>query len=145
MRVGFLDGSALYAVRSYTSMREAWREWGRSLDLRDATTRARQWGDVLMLGLAQALPMVMLVLLATVLAPTVLGAPIWIALAAVNALLLTVRVLLLLALRGSYERTGVAFWLSPLADVPAVLRILVSTVQPRRKWRGREYGGRRRS
>lgn len=139
VRVGFMDGSALYDVRSYTSMREAWREWGRSLDLRDATSRARQWGDLLFLVLVQALPLVMLVLLLTALTRRELGTATWLALGAVNAALFAVRLLLLRALRGSYVRTGIAFLLSPLADLPAVLRIVISTLRPRRSWRGRDY------
>ncbi|MBI2795553.1 MAG: glycosyltransferase [Gemmatimonadetes bacterium] len=139
VRVGFMDGAALYTVRSYTSMREAWREWGRSLDLRDATGRARQWGDIAELVLAQALPLPLLVLLAAAPARTAPGTAPWLALAATNAALLAVRLLLLGPLRGSYERVGPAFWLSPLADVPAVLRIVISTLHPRRTWRGRSY------
>ena len=139
VRVGFLDGSALYAVRSYTSMREAWREWGRSLDLKDATTLARQWADVVMLALAQALPIPALAALAFPEVRATIGAPASWALLGVNALLLAVRFSLLAALRGSYERPAWTFWLSPLADPAAVARILISTLRRRRVWRGRSY------
>lgn len=135
-RVGFLDGSRLYAVRSYASAREMWREWGRSIDLRDATTPARQWGDVLFLTLVQALPLPLLVGLlmarpAGAIAQVALGA---------NAALVAVRALLLLPLRHSYDRARWTFWLSQLADPLAVARVLISTVARRRRWRGREYG-----
>jgi len=108
-RVGFMDGSRLYDVRAYTSAREAWREWGRSLDLKDATTRARQWADVVFLLVAQGTP------------------------------LLAVRLMLQRALAGSYAERGASFWLSPAADPLAALRILLSTLRRPTRWRGREY------
>ena len=62
--VGFLDGSRLYAVRSYRSATEMWREWGRSLDLSGATPARRQWADILFLIAVQALPVLILIALA---------------------------------------------------------------------------------
>jgi dolichol-phosphate mannosyltransferase len=137
-RVAFLDGSRLYVVRSYESLAQMWREWGRSIDLGDSATRARQLLDAMLLVLAQALPIPMLVAIAAgawsgaprVVIDTLIGA---------NAALLLTRVLLLGALAKSYERPHATFWLSPLADVPAVLRVLWSTVVRPRTWRGRTY------
>ena len=136
-RVGFLDGSRLYRVRAYESIGQMWREWGRSIDLRDSTTRVRQLADAVLLVLTLALPLPMLIALGacTVIAPpNVLDA-----LFAVNAVLLVIRVLLLGALVHSYDRPGLTFWLSPLADPLAVARVIVSTVRRPRRWRGREY------
>ncbi len=140
-RVGFLDGSRLYDVRSYTSAREAWREWGRSLDLKDATSALRQWGDVLFLAVVQGTPVP--VLLACAIA-ALFGAsgllssafPVMIT----SGALFAVRVLLQRALAPSYERCGMAFWLSPLADPLAALRILLSSLRRPTQWRGRQYG-----
>ncbi len=137
VRVGFLDGSSLYRVRSYSSMGEAWREWGRSLDLKDATTPARQWADVVFLFLAQAMPLPMVLLLLGV-GRTAIG-PAWQPLLIVNGILLAIRLMLLAALTQSYDRVGLPFWLSPLADAPAAARILLSTMRKRRTWRGRAY------
>jgi dolichol-phosphate mannosyltransferase len=139
-RVGFLDGSRLYDVRSYTSAREAWREWGRSLDLKDATTRTRQWADVLFLLVVQGTPVLALLALAL---RSLIGLPFpdggrW--LLATSATLIVVRVLLLFALVGSYAVRGAPFWLSPTADPLAALRILVSTLRRPRRWRTRAYG-----
>ncbi len=129
-RVGFLDGSRLYDVHSYTSARETWREWGRSLDLKDASSSARQWADVLFLLIVQGTPL-----------PALLAA--WLAgsvsLAVTSLALIAVRVLLQRALAPSYERRGIAFWLSPLADPLAALRVLISTMRRPRTWRGRTY------
>ncbi len=130
-RVGFLDGSRLYDVRSYTSAGEAWREWGRSLDLKDSTPVFRQWMDVLFLLIVQGSPIPALCVL-------MLGrwSP---ALLVTSGALLAVRLLLLRALAPSYAERGVAFWLSPLADPLAALRILLSTVRRPKAWRGRRY------
>ena len=138
-RVGFLDGSRLYDVRAYTSAREVWREWGRSLDLKDATNRTRQWADVALLLVAQGTP---LATLAMLLPRALRGAPLGTAaqaLLATSAALVLMRVLLQFALARSYAVRGAPFWLSPLADPLAALRILLSTLRRPTRWRGREY------
>jgi dolichol-phosphate mannosyltransferase len=138
-RVGFLDGSRLYVVRAYSSAAEVWREWGRSLDLQDATAAPRQWADVLFLLLVQGLPLPALLVLgmAWLAGASIGGAAGFVALTA--GALLAVRVLLQFALASSYSRTGVAFWLSPAADPLAAVRIFLSTVRRPRQWRGRHY------
>jgi dolichol-phosphate mannosyltransferase len=137
-RVGFLDGSQLYRVRSYRSAGEMWREWGRSLDLRQATSAVRQWADVVYLIAVQGLPLV--VLLALGIAARRAGLPpASRLLTVVNGALLGIHLLLLRPLSRSYERAGPAFWLSWLADPIAVARIVMSTVRRRRRWRGRSY------
>jgi dolichol-phosphate mannosyltransferase len=136
-RVGFLDGSRLYVVRAYESLGQMWREWGRSIDLRDSTSPVRQTIDALLLVLSMALPIPLLAVLS---AGVIRGEPnVADALIAINAGFLLVRVLLLGALVGSYERPGVTFWLSPLADPLAVYRVLLSTLRRPRAWRGRRY------
>jgi dolichol-phosphate mannosyltransferase len=137
-RVGFLDGSRLYLVRSYRSVGEMWREWGRSLDLRQATSATRQWFELAFLVATQALPLLTLAVLALVAHASTL-APETRLLAAVNAVLLGIRLLLLGPLSRSYERPGPTFWLSWLADPLAVARIVLSTVRRGRTWRGRSY------
>ena len=131
-RVGFLDGSRLYAVRSYSSATEAWREWGRSLDLKDSTTRATQWWDVAFLGVVQGTPIPAVLI---VLALGLHAVP----LLATCGVLLAIRIAIMGALMKSYEVRGAAFWLSPLADPLAALRIVISTVSRARTWRGRAY------
>ena len=139
-RVGFLDGSRLYDVRAYTSAREAWREWGRSLDLKDATPRARQWGDVVFLLVVQGTPLAALALLLLLEARGVPVGADGLALLATSCALVLVRLLMQFALAASYAVRGVPFWLSPIADPLAALRILLSTLRRPTRWRGREYG-----
>jgi len=136
--VGFLDGSRLYRVRSYRSAGEMLREWGRSLDLRQATSAARQWSDLVHLALVQGLPVPMLVALAIAASTTGISGSARL-LTVVNGALLGVHLLLLRPLSRSYDRPGPTFWLSWLADPLAVARIVLSTVRHERQWRGRSY------
>jgi dolichol-phosphate mannosyltransferase len=137
VRVGFLDGSRLYKVRAYDSLGHMWREWGRSFDLSDATTRVRQWFDVLYIALAQGMPW--LVLLAFALGALSAQTPAGLVLLRLNQTLVAIRVLMLLALWGSYERRSMGFWLSPLADPVAAWRLILSTVRRPKGWRGRTF------
>ncbi|MBK6456765.1 MAG: glycosyltransferase [Gemmatimonadetes bacterium] len=137
VRVGFLDGSRLYKVRAYDSLGHMWREWGRSFDLSDATTRVRQWFDVLYIALAQGMPW--LVLLAFALGALSAQTPAGLVLLRLNQTLVAIRVLMLLALWGSYERRSMGFWLSPFADPVAAWRLILSTVRRPTGWRGRTF------
>ncbi|MGZ8467899.1 MAG: glycosyltransferase family 2 protein [Gemmatirosa sp.] len=150
VRVGFLDGSRLYRVRSYASAGEAWREWGRSFDLTDAARTPRQALDLVIVTLVQGLPLLVLVGLTAAAAggvavwptdPTAARAADWIpaGLLALNLALVTMRMLLLVAMRGSYERRGFPWWASVTADPAAVLRLWLSTLRRPRAWRGRRY------
>ena len=53
--------------------------------------------------------------------------------------LLAVRVMFQVVLRPNYESPGWTYWLAPLADGAAVLRLIISAVRPNRTWRGRSY------
>ena len=144
-RVGFLDGSEIIRVRSYVSLRQMWREWGRSFDLKDATPPLRRWIDLLLVWSTQALPLPLLIILATIVtarAPELSVTPFYrlaYALLLVNAIAFVVRLLLLVALRGSYTKRGLPFWCSWLADIPAAVRLTMSTVSSPDSWRGRTY------
>ena len=127
----FLDGRLLYRVRSYRSAVEMWREWGRSVDLADATSSSRHWADVAVLVLGQAMPMPLFAL-------SLFAASLW-PLLAVNVLLLGVRLAVLIAIAPSYERRGLPFFLSWMCDVPAVFRVVWSTIRRPVEWRGRTY------
>ena len=131
VRCAFLDGRLLCRVRSYRSAREMWREWGRSIDLADATSVARQLLDLVLLFLTQALPILMLA--------SALVIPLPLALVLVNLLLMATRIGVLLSIAPSYERRGWPFYLSVLADPLAFLRVAWSTFRRPVAWRGRTY------
>ncbi|OUL29981.1 glycosyl transferase [Nostoc sp. RF31YmG] len=140
-KVGFLDGAKVLKVRMYEGAIETWKEWGRSLDLKDASPRAHIWGDLWLLSAVQGLPLPIL-LIYLLLSPQLAPLPL-ILLLGLNVFLLAIRFAMLLAIAPSYDRTtakgGWLFWLSPLADPIAVLRIFLSAFRTPREWRGRKY------
>ena len=131
VRSAFLDGRLLYRVRSYRTVREMWREWGRSIDLADATSVRRQVSDLLMLLLTQALPILVLAAALLIRMP--------LALVLVNLLLVGTRIGVLLSIAPSYERRGWPFYFSLLADPLAFVRVALSTLRRPVEWRGRRY------
>jgi dolichol-phosphate mannosyltransferase len=139
-RVAFLDGANLLRVRMYEGMAETWREWGRSLDLKDATSPEQLWVDLGWLWAIQGLPL-----------PLGLGGFFYHSISlplnllwGLNLGLVLLRVGVLSGIRTSYARDAGQgrwlFWLSPLADPLAVLRIFLSSLQRPKSWRGRVYG-----
>ena len=142
--VGFLDGAKVLKVRMYEGAVETWKEWGRSLDLKDATSSAQLWGDLWLLSSVQGLPLlVVLTYLSSAPLLPCSSAPLLLLLG-LNLFLLLIRFGMLLAIAPSYDRKnakgGWLFWLSPLADPIAVLRIFLSAFHTPREWRGRKYG-----
>lgn len=142
-KVGFLDGSKVLKVRMYEGAIETWKEWGRSLDLKDASSRTQLWADLWVLTSTQALP-VLIILSYLLFSPHLSFSPNPpLVLLGLNLFLLVVRFGMLLAIAPCYDRTqsggGWLFWLSPLADPLAVVRIFLSAVSTPRQWRGRNY------
>ena len=123
-RIGFLDGRDLLDVDMHASAAEVWREWGRSLPMTDVTSPAGQAADLAVLWLTTVLP----------LARLAAGRP-----TALDLGLLALRVSLLGPLRGCYASPGPGLYLSPLADVAALIRMTGGTIRPVRSWRGRHY------
>jgi dolichol-phosphate mannosyltransferase len=121
-RVGYLDASSLLTVRMYETAGEAWHGWGRSLALPGVDPRWRQLAGLGTVALTQAAPLArLLARRADVL----------------DLVLLTIRLGTLAGTAPAYRRRGVAYWLSPLADVVAVGALVRSTVASPRAWRGR--------
>jgi dolichol-phosphate mannosyltransferase len=142
-RVGFLDGAKVIKVRMYEGFWETWREWGRSLDLKDATSVGELQGQLWLLSMVQGLPLFACLGLGwlkisgidNVFLSGLLG---------LNIFLLVVRFAMLLAISGSYDRryknlNSLFFWLSPFADPLAVFRIFLSASRKPKSWRGRSY------
>jgi len=123
--VSFVDGADLLSVEMYASAAEAWREWPRTLAMADVTSPAWKALDSAVMVLVMAVPVLRL-------ASGRAGH--------LDRALLVVRVALLGALGRFYERRGLPFWLSPLADPVAVGRLVYATLRPVRAWRGRSYG-----
>ena len=143
-KVGFWDGSQVLLVRMYEGIKETWQEWGRSLDLKDASSVAQLWGDVAFLSLVQALPWGLVPSLWWLqqMSPSGWSLVLHILLG-VNIGFLMIRLGMQLAVASAYRFKGAqgvwAFALSPLADVPAVIRIVLSALRTPTQWRGRQY------
>ena len=102
--------------------------------MRDASSARWRWLDALVLILAQALPIPVLLVLGLGVLHGRRGAVL--ALVAVNAALITGRILLAVAVAHSFARRGLVYWLSPLADPAAVLRVVETMARRPREWRG---------
>ncbi len=143
-KVGFWDGSQVLRVRMYEGVAETWREWGRSLDLKDAAAPAQTWWDVAFLALIQGLPWFIVPLGLSIKG---LGLGEWSLfpqlLLGLNGGLLLIRIAMQIAIASAYDLAGAsgswAFWLSPLADGAAVARIGLSAWRRPTQWRGRHY------
>ncbi|MEN9213720.1 MAG: glycosyltransferase family 2 protein [Gloeomargarita sp. DG02_3_bins_56] len=136
-KVGFFDGSQVLQVRMYEGFGETWREWGRSLDLKDATSRAQLWGDLWFLISVQGLPLLLLSI--SFFLPS---NPVNRILLGVNLFLVFIRWGMLWAIRPVYsgwDSNSWPFWLSPLSDPLAVTRIILSSLTRPKRWRGRTY------
>ncbi|MEL6129088.1 MAG: 2'-O-glycosyltransferase CruG [Cyanobacteria bacterium J06627_3] len=137
-KVGFWDGAFLLKVRMYEGLQETWTEWGRSLDLKDASSPGQIWSDLWFLASVQALPWLSLpIFLWAAPSPSVQLA------LGLNGGLIAIRFALQLAVSSSYDLSQAQgkwlFWLSPLADPLAVVRIGLSSFHTPTSWRGRQY------
>jgi len=129
--VGFYETEVPVAVTMYEGAGEAWRNWPRSLPMRD-----RYFGRREALGLGevvfvQALPLPLLGVCA------VLGAPAWILMA--EGTLCAVRFGVLFGTARAYATRPLGYWLSPLADPAVSWRLVRCALQRRHAWRGRAY------
>jgi dolichol-phosphate mannosyltransferase len=125
-RVGFADAADLLEVRMYESLRETWDGWGRSIIDPAVSSPPRLAVDLVVVWATLAAPQLRLV---TGRADRL------------DAVLLAVRLGILSAQARAYRPRGVAFWLSPLADVATAIRLTLSVLRPSREWRGRVYAG----
>ena len=125
--VGFFETGDLEMVRMYPDWRSTWRDWPRSLPMRDRYSGARGWLGLAEVALVQALPLPLLLLTRR--------APRWIA--RTNLILAFTRLGVLAGTRRAYLTAPWSYWLSPLADLPVTVRIMMSALRRQHVWRGR--------
>jgi len=129
--IGFYESENLIEVRMYDNWRETWRNWPRSLPMRDQYFGWREAAGLLKVLFLQALPLpAWLISLAT-------GAPLWIV--AALSILLLFRLGILVGVARAYKPRPWTYWLSPLLDLPVALRLISSALMRRHVWRGRTY------
>jgi dolichol-phosphate mannosyltransferase len=129
--VGFYLGPGLADVRMYAGWRDTWRNWPRSLVMRDQYFGWRQWLGLLEVLLVQAAPLPMIALHSVVRLPRPL--------VLVNLGLLTMRMGVLAGMAPAYRPRRYSYWASPMLDLPAAIRLIVTSLARRHVWRGRTY------
>jgi len=128
--VGFYEADRLVAVEMYGGWREAWRQWPRSLPLRDQFSGLAGWIGLLEVTLVQALPLPLLLALA-------FRDPSRRPLKEVSAALALVRLGVVVGTARAYIAPPWTYWLSPLADLPVAFQLWGSALRRRHEWRGR--------
>jgi dolichol-phosphate mannosyltransferase len=127
--VGFYEAGDLVTCAMYAGGWEAWRNWTRSLPMRDRFTGASSLVGLLEVTVVQALPPLLLPALCR------LGAGRW--MIAINAALVAMRLGILIGAARAYRRRPWPYWLSPLCDLPAAVQLWWSALRRRHVWRGR--------
>jgi dolichol-phosphate mannosyltransferase len=128
--VGFYEAGDLVSVKMYTGWRETWRNWTRSLPMRDQFSGTHTLLGWLEVALVQALPLPLVLLLVMVRARR--G---W--LFTLNGILAMMRLGVLSGTARAYRQRPWSYWLSPLCDIPVALQLGRSALQRRHIWRGR--------
>lgn len=129
--VGFYESDRLVDVTMYNDWRETWNNWPRSLPMRDQYFGWREVVGLIGILLVQALP------LPAFLLGLILRAPLGFLI--LSGFLLMMRIGVLLGLARAYPTKPWSYWLSPLADLPVILRIIQFALRKRHSWRGRTY------
>ncbi len=129
--VGFYEGGELVETRMYAGWWDAWRNWTRSLPMRDQFAGG-------LLGLVevsavQALPPVLFVVWAL---RQPRGAIAQVA-SKVNAILTLMRLGVLVGTARAYPDRPWSYWLSPVCDLPAALGVWFGVARRQHTWRGR--------
>lgn len=135
--VGFHEpagGVELLDVEMYDGWRDAWRNWTRSLPMRDHSSGARWWLKMAEMTLTLGLPPVVLLARAGRLWP---GPHDWQTLVRLNLGLVVMRYGVAAGMRRAYRETPPTYWLSPLIDPAACVKIWIAAVRRTHEWRGR--------
>jgi dolichol-phosphate mannosyltransferase len=129
--VGFYETHGLAQVRMYSDWRETWKNWPRSLPMRDQYFGWQEIVGLLEVLFVQGLPLPMLIVGWGLSAAR--------GFFAINAVLLALRIGVLVGTARAYHQRTWTYWLSPLCDLPVALRLLHSAFTRRHQWRGRSY------
>jgi dolichol-phosphate mannosyltransferase len=129
--IGFYESDGLIEVSMYNHWRDTWRNWLRSLPMRDQYFGWREWLGLLKVLVFQALPLPVFVLCA------IAGGPPWLTIPTGGLTLL--RLGILAGVARAYQPRPWSYWLSPLLDLPVALKLFASALARRHEWRGRIY------
>jgi dolichol-phosphate mannosyltransferase len=132
-RVGFYEAGELAVVRMHESWRDIWRNWPRSLTLRDGIAPRENALGLAEVLFVQALPLALLLLLALIGHASLQRSAAF----GLNGFLLLLRIGVLAGTRRAYRNPAWTYWLSVFADLPVAAALLASALRRRHTWRGR--------
>ncbi len=128
--LGFYEAGELVTVKMYRDWRDTWGNWTRSLPMHDHFSGMSTLLGWLEIALVQALPLPLFLLL------TMRHVRYrWFI--ALNGFLATMRIGILFGTMRAYRHRPWSYWLSPLCDLPVVLKLGISALRRRHTWRGR--------
>ncbi len=128
--IGFYEAGDLVSVKMYTGWRDTWRNWTRSLPMRDQFSGIYTFLGLLEVVFVQALPLPLMLFLTTQHMSRS-----WMTI--LNGVLGAMRVGVLFGTMRAYRRRPWTYWLSPLCDLPVAVQLLRSALRRRHIWRGR--------
>ncbi len=129
-RAGFYEADRLVWTAMYSSWREAWTNWTRSLPLRDRVAAWHVFAGLAEVTLVQALPIWLVPVLRRSLGrrhPATM----------LNVALAAARLGVLAGTARAYPDRPWTYWLSPLSDLPVALRLWWMATRRQHVWRGR--------
>lgn len=138
--IGFCEpaeGETLVSVAMYTGWRDAWRNWTRSLPMRDASSGRGWWLRMFDMSLLLGMPLP-LVLGCRALSRgrqrkgTLLGLAY-----RSNGVLLLLRCGVAVGMKRAYRDVPISYWLAPILDPAVVIKLWLSALTRTHSWRGR--------
>ena len=129
--VGFYESAGIMEVCMYENWRDTWRNWPRSLPMRDQYFGWREWLGLGKVFLFQAIPLPVLLL------AIFFARASW--LVFLTGFLALLRLGILAGTARAYQPRPWTFWLSPLCDLPVALKLFASAFARKHVWRGRVY------
>ncbi len=150
-RVGFAETGDLVDVAMYGSAAEAWRNWPRSLTMRDQFAGHAATVRLAEVALVQGLPLIVtaagLVRQRRHHYPSARGRDAIRGvggrfravefLIGLNRVLVLLRLGVLVGMVRAYRRPPLTYWLSPVLDAPVAVRLIQSALRRTHTWRGR--------
>ncbi|MEJ7902245.1 MAG: hypothetical protein WKF63_10385, partial [Thermomicrobiales bacterium] len=135
--VGFFEpasGVELVDVEMYDGCRDAWRNWTRSLPMRDHSSGYRWWLKMFEMTLTMGLPLVLLLASGGRYRS---GSSVRHGVIRLNLGLVMMRYGVAAGMRRAYRDTPATYWLSPLVDPAVCIKLWISALRRHHEWRGR--------
>jgi dolichol-phosphate mannosyltransferase len=137
VKVGFYESDRLVEVEMYSGWRDAWKNWTRSLPMRDHFSGPGDGVGLSQVLFVQAFPLWLVPIMWRLMGrkhPVTMF----------NIGLLCARFGTLVGTaRAYYDPRPWSYWFSPISDLPVALRLIVMSRRQTHTWRGRTFTSRR--